>query len=150
MVGSVHERVGGGGSNCSGDHGRTEGATKDVTKASKRATRTEAATRSFRPSPPVRPRGCGRARRFSVVDDIMGRCGCFVNTRFLGPLLVPTLLPLPPKAGVGNTHPFLRVAPILPASPPLKYPQGGDDDPDDGYYKLAITSNIGIALASFV
>ena len=87
MVGSVHERVGNGASSCSGGRGRTEGATGDTTKPSERAARSGVTTRSFRPSPPVRPRGRGRTRRCSVIGDATGRCGRFVNIRFLGPLL---------------------------------------------------------------
>ena len=75
LVGSVHERIGGGGGSCGGDRGRTEGGTVDTTKASGRA------------ALPSRSRGRGRARRFSVVDDIMDRCGRVVNIHFLGPLL---------------------------------------------------------------
>ena len=70
LAGSVHERVGGGGGSCGGDRGRTEGATGDIAKASEWAALS------------ARSRGRGRARRFSVVDDIMGRCGRFVNFRF--------------------------------------------------------------------
>ena len=87
MVGSVHERVGGGGSSCSGDRDCMEGATGDTTKAPERAARSGVTTRSFRLSPLVRSRGRGRTRRFSVIGDTTGRCGRFVNIRFLGPLL---------------------------------------------------------------
>ena len=73
LVGSVHERAGGGGGSCGGDRGRTEGATGDTEMAPDRA------------ALPAWSRGRGRARRFSVVDDITDRCGRFVN--FLGPLL---------------------------------------------------------------
>ena len=74
-VGSVRERVGGGGGSCGGDRGRTEGATGDMEKASERV------------ALPAWSRGREGARGFSVVDDIMGCCGRFVNFRFLGPLL---------------------------------------------------------------
>ena len=59
------------------------------------------------------------------------------------------LLPPPKSAGEENTNLFIRAAPILPAFPPLEYAQGGDNDPDDGYYKPAIAYNIGFALVSF-
>ena len=75
MVGSVHERFGGGGGSCGGDCGCTQGATGDMAKASGNA------------ALPSWSRGRGRARMFSVVDDILGRCGRFVNFRFLGALL---------------------------------------------------------------
>ena len=70
MFDSVHERVGEGGGSCGGDRGGTEGVTGDMIKASEWA------------ALPTRSRGRGRARRFSVVDDIVGRCGRFVNFRF--------------------------------------------------------------------
>ena len=76
MAGSVHERVGGGGSSCSG--GRTKGATGDTTKASERAVRSRVTTRSFRPSSSVWSGGEGVAEEFSVVDDIVGGCRRFV------------------------------------------------------------------------
>ena len=44
MIGSVHERVGGGSGSCSGGRGCTEGATGDMAKASERAARSEVAT----------------------------------------------------------------------------------------------------------
>ena len=79
MVGSVLERVGGGGSSCSGDRDRTgrgnwgpgkddwEGCTWSSTVT----------TRSLRPSLPVRPRERGTAGRFSVGADVIdGSCEC--------------------------------------------------------------------------
>ena len=77
LVGSVHERVGGGGGSCGSGCGRAERVTGDTSKAPGRA--------------PLhaRPRDRGRARRLSVVDDIIGRCVRFVNFRFLGPPLTP-------------------------------------------------------------
>ena len=71
----------------------------------------------------------------------------FHQLPFLGPAVnTQLLLPPPEKAGEENTHRFLRASPVLPAFPPLEYAQGGDDDPDDGYYKPTIAYNIGFAL----
>ena len=83
MVGSDHERVGGGSGSCSrgrdhtgeGDWGRGRGNWEGCTWSS------TVITRSLRLSPPEWPRAAGR---FSVGDDIMdGDCERFFKDRFL-------------------------------------------------------------------
>ena len=150
MVGSVDERIGGGGGSCSGDRDRTGGGNWDSGKGDwEGCTWSSTVTmRLLRLSPPVRPRGWGTTGRILIGDDIIdGDCERFFKASSLRPLLVHNNHHRH-KSGAENTHPLLRAAPILPTFPPLEYSQGGDDDPDNGYCNPAITKSIGVALAS--